>query len=342
VPYDESFKAEVLQYLRESGKSIGAVARERRIASSTLLRWQAQTPAAPTPKAVLQSREHPGTTSTLLDLSRNAAEIDELVTWLDRDEGEVRASLQRRIVRHNRWMKVYNAILIVLAWVILILAMGLGIAVYVDLQAAEPATPLRVYVAWTVGLLVAVYLTCTIVDTLFSSIANLRGPFVMAVLRLMTAEHYLAQDKAFTLVDPKWWNVKARWRRRYLRLSLREAEALLLRRTQLGRSYRTVGAREWELAQRRKAALALAAVEVQLERDGCQAYEKAGVLLRQLTYLTLLREWEVDRLPQLPEVATRYQSPLARLAQRLWMPVPLLGAVVTLVLALPELREALL
>lgn len=325
--YSESFKAEVLQQLRTSGRSVAAIAREREIASSTLLRWQAQELAATLPAPSVQSRDE--------------RELDELVSWLDREEGQVRASLETRILQHNRWMRNYNAVVTVLGSALMIAATVVGITVYVELEAAEPATPLRVYVAWTVGLVVAVYIAGLIGDALCSRIASLRGPFVMAVLRIMAAEQYLAQDKAFELVNPKWWNVKARWRRRHLRLALRQAEALLLRRTQVGRSYRTVGAREWELAQRHKAALALAAVEVQLEQSGCQAYESAGEQLRQLKYLTLLREWAVDRLPQLPEVPTRYQSPLVRLAQRLWMPVPLLGVVVTLALAIPELREAL-
>lgn len=325
--YTESFKAEVLQSLRDSGKPVAAVAQERGIATSTLFRWQAE--YRPLVRAAPTRQE------------RDDLEVAELVSWLDREEGEVRSSLLKSNQKHVRWMKTFNAVSMTLGLAVLIAAVVVTVFVFIHLAAAEPALPLRVYVAWLIGILVATYLLCLLLDAVISCVAGLRGPFVMAVLRIMAAEQLLARDKSFALVDPVWWNVPARLRRRELKRSLRKAEGLLLRRTRLGKAFQTAGAREWELNQRRQAASALASIEVQLEREGSRAYEPAGMCLRQLASLTLMREWAVDRLPQLPEVVSRYQSPLVRLARRLWVPVPLLGAVVTLALAVPEIRDRL-
>ncbi len=332
--YDEEFKAAALHDLRESGRPVSAIARERGVSPSTLVRWQqrADRPVEPPARPV----------QAPADLeAREVDEVNEVVSWLDREQGETRARLQVAISRHVRWMRIYNGIVTVLAWLVVVLASLVALDIYFDLQATEPPTTLRVYVAWMTGLLVTVYLALLFVDAVCSRIASLRGPFVMAVLRIFAAEHLLEQDISFALVNPRWWHVPARWRRRQLKRHLREAEALLSRRTRLGKAFQTGGAREWELTQRQQAASVLACAEVSLEQRGSSAYESARKHLRQLAYLTLLREWAVDHLPQLPEAAGRYQSPMVRVAQHLWAPVPLLGALVTLLLAVPEIQDRL-
>lgn len=322
--YGDEFKHSVVHELRATKDSISAVARRHGIAPSTLVRWDAQFADAGPPAAV------PTPTGTLVD-----PELADVLDRLGRKPGDV--TWVRRIAGHNRrvawWDRATDALAVVLGLSVLG-ALGVG---YLVLHATS-TSPARAYVGWTVFVLLAAWLISAVLDVLFAWLSGwFRGGFVRATLHLFRAEQILASDDAGALHDPRGWHLRARRRRRRLRASLRKAEAVLTRRTTLGRTFRTTGAKEWELAQRRNIARTIGYVETILELEGVLAYERSRQLLRQVAWLTLLRDWSLDDLPVLPDAPTRYQSPLRRLATRLWMPIPLIGLLASLILAIQSL-----
>jgi len=331
VKYDDDFKARAVKDLRDSRDAPSQVARRLGVAPSTLVRWDAQFVGSEGPA---NDPESPG--------ARQTRELTDLLQRLDRTDQQVR--LEMRIARHNRRVSLYNRasewIGAALSFLVVVALSGGYYALYTD-----PSSSFRGYLGWTLAVIVAYWVVVAILGMVIVWLASLfGGAFVFTYLELFSAQETLTQDTKGELVDPRLWHLRARYRRRRLRASLHRAETTLMRPTLLGRAFQTAGAREWELAQRRHVAATIGYVETMLELEGRHAYERAAHLLREVAYLTLMRDWALKDLPVLEDPSryeSRYRSPLGRAASRLWAPVPVLGTLTAAALSIPDVVQFL-
>lgn len=321
--YDDDFRSKVVQDFRDSRDPIATVARRHGVSSSTVVRWDAQAEAA----AALADKP-------LSPEAQEQAELVDLIQRLGRENDEDR--LERWVLRHNRRVALWSNVKKVWSFLFGLSYGGVSLLLYFGLM--ENNQSWRVYGFGWVALTLIFWLISAIVDLLIERLSNfLGGAFMLATIYLFQAQEVLVKDVSGELDDPRLWQLAARLRRRRVRRSLRKAEGTLMRRTTLGRGFQTTSAREWELAQRRRVAGTIGYVETLLELEGFRAYSRSQNLLRQVAWLTILRDWSLTDLPILPEVPPRYQSRFRRVVSRLWSPVPALGVVVALILAVPDL-----
>lgn len=309
--YSDEKKARILKEFREGTDPVSAVAGRNGVAASTLVRWDAQ---AVDSEGLARADESPE--------ARLSRELAELLQRLQRPErlGET----ERLVAGHNQHVSFTSRIV---EW--LAAALGFFIGLTVSLLWWEFYTLRRPVSSYIISFMLALllfWLLFTIGQSLVFRLRGFKGGgFVSAIVELFSAEEILAQDTTGNLLRPSIRQVSARNRRRRFRRNLRRAETLLMRRTVLGRSFQTIGAREWELANRRRIAATIGYVETLIEYEGLLAYDRARQLLRQVAILTLIRDWSLTDLPSLPEVPSRYQSRLRQLVLRIWAPVPVLG-----------------
>ena len=334
-----------VEWMREYPHAIDDITARMHIARATLLRWDAELlRTARDPFS--SSHRRPGIEAKLQSIELFVEESAALLRSAGHYNIEIARVLDRRWRAHRVWIALFNALflLVVLTPALLILAAATLVAGFATSIDGAPFEWWMRILTGAAGVTIAAayfFLSGSTLHLLFGWMAPFRKTIAALTIASDGIEDLGARDpfRAPRVEIFRNERTRAASLRRRVQRNLLAAERQLTRKSVLGSGYATTTARNLELQARGRAAATLAWVETSLVREGRESYDETRRVLRQLTCVTLLRDWSIVDLPRLDDAADAFRS----LTRRLWVAfialLSLAGSIITVVVAVPAVLD---